>query len=101
MAQLRIEFLDDVRLPRELELQFDKTFVRALVGAKNVATIPIKFEVDTFLRQQALRSELKRRGALVPVFETRQFKGFDRVTFVDPEQVRTAIRLELLGKAAA
>ncbi len=92
-AQLKIEFSKDARLPKELELQLDKP-VLFRPAADNTATARIEFDVEAFLKEQATRSEFARRGALVPVFSERHFKAFDRLSFLDPEQVRTATRLK-------
>jgi hypothetical protein len=92
-AQLKIEFSKDARLPKELELQLDKP-VLFHPAADNTATARIEFDVEAFLKEQATRSEFARRGALVPVFSERHFKAFDRLSFLDPEQVRTATRLK-------
>jgi hypothetical protein len=94
MATLRIEFAKDTRLPREFEVQLDEARVPLNLDAGNVATTRIKFDVDSFLQEQVALAEFARRGALVPIFRERHFKGFDQVRYIDPEQVRAAIRLK-------
>jgi len=77
MAKLRIEFAKDARLPREFDVQLDKARVPLNLDAGNVATTRIKFDVDSFLQEQEARAEFARRGALVPIFRGRHFKGFE------------------------
>src|SRR5262245_50413763 len=45
-AELRVEFSDDVRLPKEIELQLDKTRILLRPNDKNVATTRIEFDID-------------------------------------------------------
>jgi hypothetical protein len=91
-AQLRIEFSKSVQLPREYTLQFDKAQTTVRPSRDNTVTTRIEFDMDAFLKRQAERAELARRGALVPVFTGRHFITFEQVKSIDPEQMRTAIQ---------
>jgi hypothetical protein len=92
-AELNIEFSKDARLAREFALQLDNSRVILRLTSDNVATTRIELDTDTFLKEQAARAELARRGALSPIFRERHFEGFEQVRFLDQEQLRTAIRL--------
>lgn len=94
-ARLTVEFLRDARLPQELVLQLDDSRHALRATGDNTFTADIPFDTETFLKEQAVRAELARRGALVPVFEGRHFKGLQKVEFINQAQFRDAVRLNL------
>ncbi|HKE47905.1 MAG TPA: hypothetical protein VKB52_07555 [Rhodanobacteraceae bacterium] len=49
------------------------------------------FDFATFKQDQQRRDDLARRGALVPIFEGRHFKGWRQIARVDPQLITSAV----------
>lgn len=91
-ARLSVQFSQGQTLPRTFSLQQDQT--RAVLNAApgNFFNGDIDFDSEAFAAEQAVREDLAKRGALVPVFNGRHFTGFEKVEFIDPNAIRAAAR---------
>jgi hypothetical protein len=56
-----------------------------------VYTAAVDFDWKTFTREQQQRKDLADTGREIPVFEGHQFVRMDRIHFVDPDEIRTAV----------
>ena len=52
----------------------------------------VDFDWKEFVREQQQRKELAETGREIPVFEGRQFVRMDKIHFVDPDQIRSAVQ---------
>jgi hypothetical protein len=58
-------------------------------GPRTAADAP--FDFTAFANDQQRRDELARRGALMPIFQGREFKGWRQIARVDPKRIADAV----------
>lgn len=51
----------------------------------------VAFDFASFAKDQQRREDLARRGALTPVFQGREFKGWRQIARLDPAQITAAV----------
>ena len=49
------------------------------------------FDFEAFAQDQQRRDDLAKRGALVPIFQGRQFKGWRQIVRIDPQVIRDSV----------
>ena len=57
-----------------------------------VFSAPVDFDWNAFAKEQERRKELANAGRQIPVFEGHRLVRIENVQFVDPEQIRSAVR---------
>ncbi len=66
--------------------------LRRSVDDPALFTAAVDFDWKAFAREQQQRKDLANSGREIPVFEGRQFVRMDKIHFVDPDEIRTALQ---------
>jgi hypothetical protein len=75
-----------------LTLGNQNILLRRSADDPSVFTATIDFDWKAFTREQQQRKDLANTGREIPVFEGRQFVRMDKIHFVDPDEIRTAVQ---------
>jgi hypothetical protein len=88
-ATVTLALKPGAQLPSDAEAQLG--LAQATSGTDPRVAANAAFDFDALAQDQQRRDDLAKRGALVPIFEGRQFKGWRQIVRIDPQLIRNSV----------
>ena len=88
-ATVAVALKPGMQMPPDAEAQLGLAQATSATGPRVAANAA--FDFDALAQDQQRRDDLAKRGALVPIFEGRQFKGWRQIARIDPQLIRNSV----------
>lgn len=88
-ATVTLALKPGVQLSSDVETQLGLAHATSGTGPHVAANAA--FDFDALTQDQQRRDDLAKRGALVPIFEGRHFKGWRQIVRIDPQLIRDSV----------
>ena len=88
-ATVTLALKPGMQMPPDAETQLGLAQATSATGPRVAANAA--FDFDALAQDQQRRDDLAKRGALVPIFDGRQFKGWRQIVRIDPQLIRNSV----------